>query len=230
MFPAILLDVAVVAVLLLFVILGAKKGFVLTLCSLLALVVALLAASAVSNAAAPVVSEAIRPTVERTVSDILADQLEGGNGGTSIGMATEQALDALRDKGGFYAIAADAMAETLVKMDFIPPITQLATEVATAVTEQLARGILFVVVFVLALILWNILSHALDLVAKLPVLNQLNETLGGIAGFVKGVVIAYVAVWVLYSLTGIVTPQMIEGSHVFSFLALHSPMELLTLK
>ena len=94
----------------------------------------------------------------------------------------------------------------------------------------LARRLLFAVFFVLLLILWGVVSHTLDLVTKLPVLDTLNSGLGGGIGFVKGVVIAYVAVWCLYRLSGYVSAETMEQTYLFRFLALHSPMELLMMK
>ena len=56
-------DAAVLAVLLLFVWLGYRKGLVLTLCSLLAVFVAFIGASILSNALAEPVAKAIEPVV-----------------------------------------------------------------------------------------------------------------------------------------------------------------------
>ena len=54
-------DIGIAAVLLFFVWLGYRKGLVLTLCSLLAVFVALIGASFLSNALAEPVAKAIEP-------------------------------------------------------------------------------------------------------------------------------------------------------------------------
>jgi len=58
----------------------------------------------------------------------------------------------------------------------------------------------FVATFILILIALNILSRALNLVAKLPVINQLNKLLGGLLGAVWGLLITWLvlAVAVVY--------------------------------
>ena len=71
------------------------------------------------------------------------------------------------------------------------------------------------------------LSHALDLVSRLPGINALNHTLGGAIGLVKGLIIVYVVVWVLYDLTGYISPETARQTYLFSFLTQHSPMDLL---
>lgn len=55
----ILIDVILAAVLVLFIWLGAHKGFILTLCSLVAVLVALVGANLISDALAPKVAEFI---------------------------------------------------------------------------------------------------------------------------------------------------------------------------
>ncbi len=60
------------------------------------------------------------------------------------------------------------------------------------VINALAFSITFILIFVL---LW-IISVALDLISKLPVLNQINKTAGLLAGLVHGLVL----VWLLFIL------------------------------
>lgn len=221
--PAILFDVLLVAALIFFTLRGAKKGFVLTLCSLVAVLVAIIGANLLADALAPKVAEAIQPTIQQSIQETLDQQVASQAAGA------QEALAALREKGGLYLWAADALESTL-DGGLTDTITHVATVAATTVAAQLARGLIFLVGFVVVLILWWILSHALDLVAKLPVLHTLNEGLGGVIGFVKGLVIAYVAVWVLYNLTGYVSAETMEQTYLFRLLALHSPMELLLMK
>lgn len=221
--PAILFDVLLVAALIFFTLRGAKKGFVLTLCSLVAVLVAIIGANLLADALAPKVAEAIQPTIQQSIQETLDQQVASQTAGA------QEALAALREKGGLYLWAADALESTL-DGGLTDTITHVATVAATTVAAQLARGLIFLVGFVVVLILWWILSHALDLVAKLPVLHTLNDGLGGVIGFVKGLIIAYVAVWALYSLTGYVSAETMEQTYLFRFLALHSPMELLMMK
>ena len=222
----ILFDVLIVASLLFFTFRGAKKGFVLTLCSLVAVLVAIIGANIVADLATPVVAKAIEPTIQQTIQETLEQQFAHGTVGA------QEALTALRDKGGFYLWIADALKDVDVDqlgVAVLPALSHHAAQAATIAAAQLARGIIFIIAFVLISIAWWILSHTLDLVTKLPVLDTLNSGLGGGIGLVKGVVIAYVAVWCLYSLSGYVSPEVMERTYLFRFLALHSPLELLHL-
>ena len=232
---ALLLDLAVVAVIVLFIALGAHKGFVLTLCSLVAVLVAMIGANIVADMVAPMVADFLQPRLELAITEQLTEALKhtdfiGADGGAAAS-ASEIPLPAVLDflrESELYQGVMDSV-EKALSQGAADAAASAAARVAAAIAQQLARGVIFLAAFLILLILWWIVSHALDLVAKLPVLDQLNYTLGGVLGFVKGLIIAYIAVWVLYDLIGYVTPQMAEGSRLFSLLASHSPLELLQL-
>ena len=61
----VLIDVILLAALLFFVLMGAKRGFILTLCSLVAVVVALVGANLAADTLSPKVADAIRPRLEQ---------------------------------------------------------------------------------------------------------------------------------------------------------------------
>lgn len=219
-----LIDIILIAVLVLFAVLGAHRGFVLTLCSLLAVVVALVGANLLADTLAPKVSDAIQPKLEQSIQESLEnavrDAAQEGDGFSAV-----QALAVLKEKGGIYQWAADAIEEALDD-GITATAAQAAAAAATAVAEQIARGLIFLIGFLLVLVVWSLLSHALDLVAKLPVLSSLNGTLGGILGFVKGLLVLYIAVWVLCDLTGFISPETVAQTKLLLFLTQHSILDL----
>ena len=241
---AVILDLAVLAVVLCFTALGAKKGFVLTLCSLAAALVALWGASLISDLAAPMVADALQPRLEDTIQSSLDQrieewassgvQVEGETAAQIIETGISQTVLALRDRGGILAWAADLLERNSEDLKnaissalsgaLDGGISSAISSVAANLASQVARGLIFLVSFFVLLILWGIASHVLDLVTKLPVLNQLNHTLGGALGLVQGLVIAYACAWVLYRFTGLVTADMAAGSRLFVPLASLDPL------
>ncbi len=185
----VLIDVILLAALLFFVLMGAKRGFILTLCSLVAVVVALVGANLAADTLSPKVADAIRPRLEQAIQEV------------GMSAADMDVLAVLKEKGGLYEWAADAVGDVLHSSDFIPSAASIAANTAAALAQQLARGLIFLVAFLLVLLAWTLLSHALDLVAKLPGINGLNRTLGAALGFLKGLVVLYLASWVLCTLT-----------------------------
>ena len=224
----IVIDFILAAVLVLFIWLGSWKGFVLTLCSLLAVIVALVGANLIADALAPKVAAAIQPRIEQSIQESLEEKaLEVS---AQDGLGVTDALAALREKGGLYEWAADSLEGVLTTTpELSESIAHQAAAAASALAEQLARGVLFSAAFLLVLVAWFFVSHALDLVTKLPVINSLNHTLGGVLGAVKGLIILYLAAWVLCSLTGTISMETAEGTYLLSFLLSHSPMDLLGL-
>lgn len=224
----IVIDLVLAAVILLFLWLGAHKGFILTLCSLLAVVVALVGANLISGVLSPMVASAIQPRLETTIQESLEQKALEVSAQDSLGVT--DALAALKEKGGIYEWCAQGMEEALQNApDLSQSIAHQASVAAAALAGQLAHGLLFSVSFLLILVAWFFVSHALDLVSKLPVINSLNHTLGGVIGAVKGLIIAYAAAWALCSLTGVVTPETAQQTHLLSFLLSHGPMELLAM-
>lgn len=224
-FPLII-DLILAGVLLLFIWLGARRGFILTLCSLAAVIVALVGANWVADTLAPKVALAIQPQLEQSIQESLEEKALEVSAQDSL--AVTDVLAVLKEKGGLYQWAAQGIEDALRSTPQLSEsIAHQAAVAATAVAEQLARGLLFLVSFLLILILWAILSHALDLVSKLPVLDGINRTLGGVLGAVKGLVILYVAAWILCDLTGKIPPETAEQTYLLSFLLTYRPLDLL---
>ena len=223
-FP-IIIDFILATVLILFIWLGARRGFILTLCSLAAVIVALVGANLIADALAPKAAQAIQPRLEQSIQESLEQKALEVSAQDGLGVA--EALAALREKGGLYEWAADSLADALKSTPGVSEsIAHQAAVAATAGAEQLARGIIFSIAFLLVLVIWTILSHALDLVSKLPVLDGINRTLGGVLGAVKGLVILYIAAWVLCDLTGKIPPETVQQTYLLSFFLRFSPLQL----
>ena len=179
MVTPILIDILIVAALVFFAWRGERRGFILTLCSLVAVLVAFVGATIITNAAAPKVAEYIQPKLEQSIQETLDEKAQEVD--LIDYFQAEDVMAALREKGGVYEWAADSLEDILRDADF-SSYTQQAAKTAAALAGQLSRSILFPIVFLLLLIAWFFVSHALDLVSKVPVINSLNHGLGGAIG------------------------------------------------
>ena len=81
---------------------------------------------------------------------------------------------------------------------------------------QLTRTVLFLLCFVLILAGWFVLSHALDLAFKLPVLSTLNRWSGGVLGLCEGVVLVVIVGMLLKG--GVVPEEVVENSYLLKLL------------
>lgn len=229
----ILFDVVIAAVLLFFVWQGYKKGFVLTLCGFLAVFVAFIGATLISNALAKPVAQAIVPMIESGIHDTLEQSIKDSSPSISSqspdivpeDMPLSDVLEALQDSPIFHSLA-EAFQEAVDE-----GVETVATSAAKALAEyiaiQIARTILFVLAFAAVLVGWFLLSHALDLAFKLPVLSTLNHWTGAGVGLIKGGLILFIAAWLLKG--SFIPSQAIEDTFLLNFFCTSSPFSLLAM-
>ena len=221
-------DAAVLAVLLLFVWLGYRKGLVLTLCSLLAVFVAFIGASILSNALAEPVAKAIEPVVASSIHDTVTSYYQRSpaeNTSTEeddwlAQLPIDELLEPLKESKAFQGFA-DAF-QKAVDDGVADAAAHAAQALAHFMAVQIARTVIFAVAFIAVLIAWSILSHTLDLVAHLPVLYTANRWGGGIVGLVKGALVVFIAVWLLRD--GYIPPEAVEQTYLLKFFCTVSPL------
>ena len=222
-----LYDIAVLAVLAFFLWRGYRKGFVLTLCSLLAVFVALIGASFLSNALAEPVAKAIEPAVASSIHDTVTSYYQHSpaeNTSTEqdwlAQLPLEELLEPLRDSRFFQGFAETFQKAVDDKAADI--VTHAAQALAHFVAVQIARIVIFAVAFFAVLIAWFFFSHTLDLVAHLPVLYTANRWGGGIVGLVKGALVVFIAVWLLRD--SYIPPEAVEQTYLLKFFCTVSPL------
>lgn len=224
----IIYDIIIAAVLLFFLWRGYAKGFVLTLCSLLAVFVALIGASILSNALAEPVAKAVEPIVATRIQDSLSEAIkttefvadDGGVAQSPEEVALTGVIEHLKENELFQGFA-DAF-QKAVDSGIAEVTTNAAQSLAHFVAVQIARTVIFAVAFIAVLIAWFFISHALDLVAKLPVLSTVNAWGGGAIGLVKGGLIIFIVVWLFCD--SYIPPEAVEGSYLLKFFVTVSPL------
>lgn len=213
-----IIDFLIVLILLLCVIKGYRKGFILTLCGFLALFVALIGASILSELLAEPVAKAIRPMVEQGIYQVLenrapAAQQAAGAVLEEFDLPLEEILSALRDSAVFEGLAQAF--EQAVNSGAVEITASAVRAVAEYAALQIARIVLFLLSFVAILILWFLLSHALDLAFHLPGLSFLNRWSGAALGLVKGAFLVWIACRLLQD--SYLNPDLTAGSYLLPY-------------
>ena len=222
----IVLDLILAALLLFFLWRGYSKGFVLTLCGLLAVFVALIGGSILADALARPVARAVVPALEGHLQDSIGSyfQYVPPAADSSVpdtffsDLTLPQALEALQGTALFgglaeaFAQAVDRGAESVAA-----GVIQALAEYAAV---QLTRAVLFLVCFIAVLAAWTLLSRALDLAFRLPVLSTLNHWAGALMGLATGVLVAVIALWLL----GDFLPRQALADSVLLSLALRTDL------
>ncbi len=211
---AYLFDIAILVILALFAIFGARKGFVLTLFGLAGLFVAFFGARFLSARLYQPVSDLIQPGIYETItgvgrgdSDPAPSPSPDAEPESSAGDRSDAALslDDLLERiksadlyKGLTDLLEDAVHTDKIQEDTGSPAGALADYAA----DLIAKAVLFLAGFLVILLLWTLLGRLLDLACRLPVLSAANHLGGAALGLVKGALIVILLVWLgqLFSL------------------------------
>lgn len=229
--PYLLLDAAVLLVLIFFLWRGASRGFILTLFSLLALLVAFAGANFLADTLSPRVGEALEPKFAAVIQERLEEEFKTADvpvlpGETAPDYPFQGILGMLKTMG-LYEDLVNAV-DRAVHAGMTEVAAAAAAAVAASIAQAVARAVLFLVFFVLILVGWTLLSHALDLVSKLPGLNTLNRTAGGLVGLVQGALLLFMVGWVLNAWSGPLPSGAAEETVLLRFFMNASPLSLLS--
>lgn len=209
---------------------GYRKGLVLTLCGFLAVFVAFVGASVLSDALARPISQAIAPAVERGIQESIGDYYQytppAADGSQTDSffaeLPLEDAISALQDSSLFRGISETF--SQAVNQGLETVAAGVVRSLAEYAAYQLTRTVLFAVCFVLVLAGWIVLSRALDLAFKLPVLSALNQWSGAAVGLVKGCVLLFIACWLL---KGMLPQEAVDQSVLLHFFCTTNPFALI---
>ena len=227
-------DLIVLIVLILAVVQGPRQGCGLTLCGLLAVFVAFIGASILSDALAGPVSQAITPAIESGIQDTVGSYyqytppVEDSGDGSTPGDAffdelpLEDVLAALQDSSLYRSLTQNF--QQAVEDGVETVAANAVRALAEYVAVQLTRTVLFLLCFVLILAGWFVLSHALDLAFKLPVLSTLNQWSGAAVGLVKGGVLLFIACWLF---RGLIPQEAVDQSILLRFFCTTNPFLLI---
>ena len=230
---AIIFELIILAILAAFVVLGARRGLVLTLCGLLGVGVAFIGASLVAGALSPMVADALEPRFAAAIEEQLNQSIQhtqyitdqGGVATVPEEVPLSGVLDALRDMG-LYEGLIDSVNQA-VENGMTEVAASAAAKVAATVAQSVAYRIIYMIGFVVILILWKWVSRTLNLVARLPVLHQLNHLLGGAAGLLQGCIILFIAAWVIQFMGNLIPAETVKHTVLLKFFMTTNPMSLL---
>ncbi len=188
----IILDVILLTIFVAFVFTAAKKGFMLSLLELIAVIVAL----SLSYQFSPVVAQAAYDNIveEKLVETVETEIDENLN----ISSSTTQAEMVLESMPGFMVSFASSVGIELDEVKAkITSETFSAENLATELVEKIAQPIVVAALTAISFLLLSaVLMFALKWVAsllskifKLPLLGTVNKALGGVLGACKGVMV-----------------------------------------
>ena len=209
-------DILIAAIVVITALRGRMRGFVLTLCGFLTIFVAFIGALVISEFLADPVAQLLYPVVEQAILAIL----EQGAAIAPDELPVASVLESLHNVP-FFAGLAETCQTALENKTYL--FTGSAVfAVSLFFSQQLARIILFVLSFIAILIVWWIMSHALDLAFRLPILNFINRLGGLVLGFGQGIALCFILCWLLKN--SYITADMVDGSFLLPYFCSENPL------
>lgn len=183
------LVLVVIAILLVYGILGYKMGLIKTVFSICSMIVALILTMFIT----PQVSNALQKNdkvvtyFSEKVEEVLKlDQLDE----KMAGVAKEEVIKDL-PLPDFIKDALVENDETSVYKDL--DVSSFSQYLSHSIALTIIKALSFIATFLILLIVLRILCSVLDIISKLPVLKQINQLTGLAAGLARGLIV----IWVL---------------------------------
>ena len=209
-------DILIAAIVVIAALRGRMRGFILTLCGFLTIFVAFIGALVISEFLADPVAQLLFPAVERAILAVL----EQGAAIAPDELPIAAVLESLHNVP-FFAGLAEMCQSALDNRSYL--FTGSAVfAVSLFFSRQLARIILFVLAFIAILIVWWIMSHALDLAFRLPILNFINRLGGLVLGFAQGIALCFILCWLFRD--SYITADMVDGSFLLPYFCGENPL------
>lgn len=221
----IVLDIIVIAIILLYVIICAKRGFVDVVVETVGIIAAIFLAFTLSTPVANI-------TYDKIFEPAIVDALTESTAGITE-ITHEQAMNIIPDEvvegADLFGFDLSSAVESVTAATS-GNVSELIANLSENAIKPIAVGIIglaaTVILFLVMSIIVKILAKLLNKLFSFSFVGKINHTLGGVIGAVKGIVIAAVfciAVSFLISVLGrgiwIFTAENISGTFIFKYLA-----------
>ena len=213
-------DIIIAAIVVIAALRGKMRGFILTLCGFLAIFVAFIGACVVSDLLAEPVAAMLLPVVEESMATILESRFTADTPFVFTEVSIMAVLGILEDVPLFGGIIQNF--QTALESGAMELVGSAAVAAAEYVAAQLAHILLFLLAFIAILIVWWIMSHALDLAFRLPILNFINRLGGLVLGFAQGIALCFILCWLFRD--SYITPEAIDGSFLLPYFCGENPL------
>ena len=223
----VIMDIAAAAVLLLFLILGARAGLIRSLAGLVIVVVALVGAGMIAATFADPAAKLAAPMIEKAVTQKVEEAITAETGMLDTERADPEIGELLSMLG------LDEEVKEGITNRAEQTIRDTGVSVISAVVESLCRSVIYGLLYILSFLgLWlllHVLAKAMDLLARLPGLSTLNALGGAALGFVKGVLVLFLAIWAARRLGVSFETEEVAQTYILQFFAAHTPLSMLSL-
>ncbi len=210
----IIADIITVAIIIISMIIGRKRGFIKTVSGILTVIIAFSLASFAAKETAPVISEKY---ISPYLSSAIVDEVKQTPENT---LDLDELSNLFSNIGIPEGIISSAVAD--VSKTLTQNIAEPLTTMTNNISARLTFGALFIIYFLILLLAVSLLFKLLNLISKLPVLNFTNRLLGLIFGLISGYLIIMVASFILNKTGTLLTDGVISESIILKHIIKYS--------
>lgn len=226
---SVVIDLVIAAIFLLCVFLGWRRGLFRSLAELAVVILALTLSYQFAGFAAPlVIDRGLRPATYEAIEQRVDEMMAEDAAGTSPLEEMERVVDAIpnafvREQAKKLMESLDLSVEESLQQSTRDTLLGLGEQIADTVLDTMVYStlhtLLCFVSFLLLLMVLRLITRALDLTLKLPVLHQANQIGGLIFGAAKGLVLVCLGVWLLGQMGLWVSQETVEDSYLLKIVA-----------
>ena len=227
---SVMIELAVLAVFVLCVVLGAKRGLFRSFAELAVVLLAVLvAAKAADFGADLVVDKFLIPSTVTAIQERVDEMLTEVITSTTPLAEMEQVVEAIpnqwiRTNVESLLAGIGLSTQTQLTHSARETLLEVANSLVDTVMDTMVRNILYTVLFALcfALVsfLLRLLVRLLDLPFHLPVLREINAFGGLLFGAAKGVILVWLAMWFMLRAELLLTAEMLEETVALKYVAM----------
>ena len=216
-----LADILLIAVVILFVIIGKTRGFLRTLLSFLGKIISLVTALFISKTYSEKFYELF---LKARVTESLSQKLEADGGAFDIAEVMKDIPASLLEFCNMLGFDVDSLINGINSSQITNDVAVLIEEnVLAPILILVCQVVIFSVVSALISIVLTIVINLVCTVDKLPIIKSANGVLGAVLGLINGVIVVYIVSFVLITLS-----VLIDNSELNNFIASSYIIEMCT--
>ncbi len=226
---SIALDVLILIIVLINIILSAKRGFVKTIIEVVGFVAAIILSVTASGPLANVTyDKVIEPSVIKIVEETAAasDETTQGNLQDMADSIWSSLPEFVKNSTESSGISKETFIDK-IEIDTTDTVTAIATKTSQTIAKPIITKVLSafyaVVLMIVLLVVVKIIAKIINPLFNFSIIGKANHTLGGVLGLIKGILVSMVfcvVVSLIVSFTGAgflcFTEEAIDGSFIFS--------------
>ena len=227
----VIIDIVVAAILGGFLVYGATRGLVRSLAGLVAVVIALVGAGIAAATFAPPAAKFVTPLIAEEIQQRVEEAVTSQTAGPENMQLPETSELSISELLTLLGLDEDVRSRLAERAENAVRDTGAAgvEAVVESVAYSFIYGALYILVFLLLLLLVRVLIGAMDLVMKLPGLKLLNALGGAVAGLIEGILLLFLAVWVLRRLGVSFETEALAEAHILRIFTANTPFDVLSL-